>query len=259
MKHLNLIIFTLSIITSCFCLKTTAQNTSIVEKGFHQELSKRTFKNVHELWDELLQKHVSSDGIVNYNSFKTEHEKLLDYIYVLSLLKSHDSFQTLPNKEQLAFWINAYNALTVDLIIRNYPIKSIKDIKDPWNQRLWKRVGIKYNLEEIEHEILRKMNEPRIHFAIVCASYSCPKLKNIAYTANRLETQLTNATKGFLADKNRNEISENNLKLSKIFKWFVKDFTVNGSLIDFLNKYSEVKISAKAKKRYVEYNWALNE
>ena len=210
----------------------------------------------HSKWNALLQTHVSDNGNVNYKGFKNDEERLHDYLEYLSENQPKSSS---TKNEKLAYWINAYNAFTIKLIIDNYPIKSIKDIEKPWDKKFIP-IGAKLlSLNHIEHEILRKMNEPRIHFAIVCASYSCPKLKNKAYTANRLETQLTNATKGFLADKNRNEISENNLKLSKIFKWFVKDFTVNGSLIDFLNKHSEVKISAKAKKRYVEYNWALNE
>lgn len=237
---------------------TINAQTTFEDKGFHQELSKREI-TPNQLWDELLKKHVSDEGDVNYESLKNEHKKLLDYIYILGLTYSHESFQSFSKKEKLAFWINAYNALTVDLIIRNYPIKSIKDIKHPWKQRLWKPANINYNLDEIEHEILRNMNEPRIHFAIVCASYSCPKLQNEAFTADRLEDQLTKATKEFLADTSRNEISEKSIKISKIFDWFSKDFTQNGSLIDFLNKYSEVTISPKAKKRFKDYNWDLNE
>jgi hypothetical protein len=102
------------------------------------------------------------------------------------------------------------------------------------------------------------MDEPRIHFAIVCASYSCPKLQNKAFYAENLEEQLTNATKEFLNDFERNEISENDLKLSKIFQWFTKDFKQNGSLIDFLNKYSDIQISETAKIKYKDYNWNLN-
>lgn len=237
---------------------SSAQTTTIDNKGFHQELSKREI-TLHQLWNELLQKHVSDDGNVNYQSFKTDHKKLLDYIYVLDLSYSHKSFESLSKEEKLAYWINAYNALTVDLIIRNYPVKSIKDINNPWKQRLWEFGKNNYNLDEIEHEILRNMNEPRIHFAIVCASYSCPKLQNEAFTAEKLDTQLTKATKEFLADTNRNEISENSIKISKIFDWFSKDFTKNGSLIDFLNLYTEVNISPNAKKRYKDYNWALND
>ncbi|MCK0179787.1 DUF547 domain-containing protein [Flavobacteriaceae bacterium S0862] len=246
------------VLLSCFSNKAIAQSSSQQNMRFHQELSKRTGP-IHLLWGELLQKHVSDDGNVNYKSFKTEHEKLLGYIKVLGLFHSNDIFQTISGEEKLSFWINAYNALTVDLIIRNYPVKSIKDIKKPWKQRLWEPANINYNLDEIEHEILRNMNEPRIHFAIVCASYSCPKLQNKAFTAENLETQLTAATKEFLADTNRNEISENSIKISKIFDWFLKDFTKNGSLIDFLNQYSDINISPNAKKRYKDYNWELND
>jgi len=210
----------------------------------------------HTLWNTILKKHASSDGNVNYKALKSDSSKLIAYI---NLLSKNTPSKSWSKEEKLAYWINAYNSLTVDLIIRNYPIKSIKDIKNPWKQRLWDFGDKNYNLDEIEHEILRNMDEPRIHFAIVCASYSCPKLQNEAFTADGLEAQLTNATKEFLADTNRNEISEKSIKISKIFDWFSKDFTQNGSLIDFLNRYSGVTISPKAKKRFKDYNWDLNE
>jgi len=210
----------------------------------------------HDIWNSLLQKHVSENGNVDYKGFKSDKAELYTYIEYLQNLP--------PNKlssrnQTIAYWINAYNAFTVDLILRNYPLQSIKDIKDPWDQRLWK-IGSKwYNLNDIEHQILRKMDEPRIHFAIVCASVSCPKLQKTAFTANDLETQLTKATKEFISDKTKNIISENNIKLSKIFKWFSKDFKTNGNLIDFLNQYSEVTISSEAKKSFLDYNWDLND
>lgn len=210
----------------------------------------------HNEWDKLLKEYVSESGKVNYESFKRDKSKLREYI---NYLKDHQPTKAWMKNQKLAYWINAYNALTIDLILRNYPTKSIKDIKDPWDQRLW-QFGDKWlNLNDIEHQILRKMNEPRIHFAIVCASVSCPKLQNEAFTASNLEEQLTNATKEFLADKSKNDISQNNLKLSKIFKWFKKDFEQEGSLIDFLNQYSTVIISDSAKKSYKDYNWDLNE
>jgi hypothetical protein len=216
-------------------------------------------KNVnfnHGIWADLLQSHVSENGNVDYIAFKADNAKLQEYINVLAENVPNNSW---ANEEKLAYWINAYNALTVDLILRNYPVESIKDINNPWKQRLWEFGKNNYNLDEIEHEILRNMNEPRIHFAIVCASYSCPKLQNEAFTAEKLDQQLTKATKEFLTDKNRNEISENSITISKIFDWFSKDFTKNGSLIDFLNLYTKVNISPNAKKRYKDYNWALND
>lgn len=211
----------------------------------------------HNSWNTLLQKHVTKDGVVNYKGFKKDHAQLQSYISSLS--DDSDSHKTWSKEDKLAYWINVYNALTVDLILRNYPIKSIKDIKKPWDQRLWMIGYLRQNLNDIEHKILRKMGEPRIHFAINCASFSCPPLLNEAFTAEKLESQLTQVTKAFLADSKRNTITPNKLELSKIFKWFSKDFKQNGSLIDFLNRYSDIKINENAKKSYKEYDWNLNE
>ena len=200
---------------------------------FHQDLKKHE-RSLHFLFDELLKKYVSDNGNVDYEGFKNSREKLLGYISILQ--NTFPKFDKLkPSKEQkLAYWINTYNALTIDLILQNYPLKSIKDIDKPWDQRLWKFGNKWLNLNDIEHQILRKMDEPRIHFAIVCASFSCPKLQNTAFTVSDIETQLTTATKEFLDDSTKNYISQNNLRLSKILKWFAKDFKTNGSLIEFL-------------------------
>lgn len=210
----------------------------------------------HSDWHKLLQLNVTAQGKVNYKAFKANRKQLNNYIISLSGQMPDDTW---TKNDVLAYWINAYNALTVDLIVRNYPVKSIKDIKDPWDQRLWKLGDKWYNLNEIEHQILRKMNEPRVHFAIVCASFSCPKLQNYAFTATDLETQLTESTKAFLADTNRNVITEDQLKLSKIFQWFTKDFKQNGSLLDFINAYTSININPNAKISYLDYNWDLNE
>lgn len=210
----------------------------------------------HSTWNNLLQKYVSKQGHVNYKALKNNRKELLNYITLLSKNKPTDSWS---KEDKLAYWINAYNAMTIDLILRHYPIKSIKAIEKPWQQRFWKLGAKWYNLDEIEHQILRKMDEPRIHFAIVCASYSCPKLQNQAFTALKIEEQLTQATKEFLSDSERNSISENEIQLSRIFQWFSKDFKQNGSLIGFLNQYSDIEISTKAKKTFKDYNWDLNE
>lgn len=213
-------------------------------------------KPKHDSFNKLLSMFVSKEGFVNYKDLKKRQLNLQKYIFYLG--------ENLPTEnwtksDILAFWINAYNAMTIDLILRYYPVKSIKDIKDPWQQRFWKLGEKWYNLEDIEHQILRKMDEPRIHFAIVCASISCPKLLNEVYTSENLEQQLTNATRDFLSDTSRNFISKDKLELSKIFQWFTKDFKQNGSLIDFLNLYSNIEISSKAKTNYKDYNWDLNE
>ncbi|WP_460217806.1 DUF547 domain-containing protein [Psychroserpens sp. MEBiC05023] len=211
----------------------------------------------HDVWNELLQKHVSDQGNVNYKGFKTDNTKFYGYLNVLSETPPQDSWS---KDETLAYWMNVYNAFTIKLILDNYPVQSIKDIKGPWNHRFIK-IGDKwYTLNDVEHRIIRKMDEPRIHFALVCAAVSCPRLYNKAFTEANLETDLEALTREFLNDTSKNELSENSIKLSKIFKWYGGDFKTNGNnLIDFLNQYSEVKISRNAKKSYKDYNWDLNE
>lgn len=210
----------------------------------------------HKAWDGLLKAHVNEAGNVNYKALKENPQALNSYLSDLSDNPPKDSDS---RNQKLAYWINAYNAFTLKLIVDHYPLKSIKDIKNPWDKKFFKIGDTDMSLNHIEHEILRKMNAPRIHFAIVCASYSCPKLQNEAFNAANLEQQLTDATKEFLADRNRNEISEKSIKISKIFDWFAKDFKNDGGLIDFLNQYSDITISSKAKKRFKDYNWALND
>ena len=210
----------------------------------------------HSLWTNLLQKHVSNEGNVNYKGFKTDRSSLQNYIKHLSDNMPDERWS---KNETLAYWINAYNALTVDLILRHYPIKSIKDIKKPWDQRYWKLGNKWHNLNEIEHQILRKMNDPRIHFAIVCASFSCPKLENTAYESANLDTQLTHATKTFINDPKRNTVTPNNLEISKIFSWFSKDFGGSGNIINYINKYADISIPNNTTKRYKTYDWALND
>jgi hypothetical protein len=211
----------------------------------------------HQKWDDLLQKNVSSSGNVNYKGFQKQEGILDSYL--------NDLAKEIPQKNwsknaTLAYWINVYNAFTVKLILNNYPTKSIKDISDPWGKKFFTLANKKYSLEEVEHEILRKMNEPRIHFAINCASYSCPNLLNEAFTEAKIESQLERTAKSFINDKSKNSISSNEIKISEIFNWFSGDFkTKNSGIIDFLNKYSTIKINKKAKVKYLDYNWKLNE
>ncbi|WP_298892701.1 DUF547 domain-containing protein [uncultured Psychroserpens sp.] len=211
----------------------------------------------HSAWNELLQKHVSEQGNVNYKGFKEDKTVFYAYLDLLSEIPPQDSWS---KDETLAYWMNVYNAFTVKLILDNYPTKSIKDISGPWSHRFI-RIGEKwYTLNDVEHRIIRKMDEPRIHFALVCAAVSCPRLYNKAFTEKDLEADLDLLTRGFLSDTSKNELSENSIKLSRIFKWYGGDFKSKGkTLIDFLNQYSDVKISAKAKKSYKDYNWSLNE
>ncbi|WP_103069575.1 DUF547 domain-containing protein [Aquimarina sediminis] len=210
----------------------------------------------HQLWNSLLQKHVSDKGIVNYKGFKKDRQELKAYLDKLS--------KNIPKKDwtksdKLAYWINLYNAFTIQLIINNYPLKSIKDIKAPWDFRFIKLETKWYTLNDIEHRILRKMGDPRIHFGINCASFSCPLLLNKAFTSQNVDSELEKLTVNFINDPIRNVITENSVQLSKIFTWFAKDFRTDGSLINFLNKYSKVTIKDNAKRSFKKYNWDLNE
>lgn len=215
-----------------------------------------TIKTIdHSNFDQLLKKYVTSDGHVDYKGLNKERKKLRTY---LTLIKNNYPEDSWTKNELLAYYMNAYNAMTIDLILRNYPTESIKDIKNPWEQRYW-QIGDKWiNLEEIEHQILRKMDDPRIHFGINCASFSCPPLMNEAFTADKVDSQLEKLAIQFVNDSKRNSITADRVEISNIFKWFKKDFTQEGDIVDFLNKYSKVKINANARVRYMDYNWNLN-
>lgn len=212
--------------------------------------------SIHQSFDQLLKLYVSKEGIVNYNGFVKQKEDLGKYIELLAVNMPIDLW---TKEDVLAYWMNAYNAMTIDLIIRNYPLESIKDLKDPWMQRLWKLGDKLYNLDEIEHQILREMGDPRIHFGINCASFSCPPLLNEAFIGKNVDSQLNSLAFKFVNDPLRNTINENSIEISKIFSWFSKDFKENGSIIDFLNLYSKTHIQPNAKIRYKDYNWNLNE
>ncbi|HSF53240.1 MAG TPA: DUF547 domain-containing protein [Algoriphagus sp.] len=221
----------------------------------------------HQIWNQLVKVHVKPDGKVDYRGFIRDKPKLEQYLTLLS--DNAPDRKTWSKNQQLAYWINAYNAFTVKLIVDNYPVKSIRDlgpelkiplIKDVWHYKFFKIGGVESSLDEIEHSILRKeFDEPRIHFAINCASVSCPPLLNEAFTAENIEAQLSKVATTFINDSSRNKISPDQAQISSIFSWFKGDFTKNGSLIDFLNKYSKVKLKPNAKISHLDYNWNLNE
>jgi len=210
----------------------------------------------HTTWNQLLKKHVSDQGKVDYLGFKKDLIELNAYLDWLSKSKPSETW----SKDQLmAFWINAYNALTIKLIVDRYPISSIKDIYSPWNIKVITIANKTLSLNNIEHDILRKMGDPRIHFGIVCASISCPKLQNEAFNTQNTNRLLNKASKEFLADSTKNELTTDAAELSKIFKWFAKDFKQEGSLIDFLNKFADIRIASNATISFKDYNWGLNE
>ena len=219
----------------------------------------------HDIWDNLLKEHVNKDGSVDYQGFIKDSNELNRYLTILS--SNHPNVAHWSPAESMAYWINAYNAFTVKLVVDNYPVESIKDIKrgipmvnSVWDIKFIEIEGKDYDLNKIEHGILRKdYAEPRIHFAINCASISCPVLRPEAYIPEKLEEQLADQTRLFLADPSRNVLTRDEVSISKIFSWFKGDFTKEGNLIDFLNAQDIVEIDEGASVKFLEYDWRLNE
>ena len=220
-----------------------------------------------DAWTSLLQKHVGKDGLVDYPGFKADKDKLQAYLNILSENSPANSWST---NDKIAYWLNAYNAFTIKLIIDHYPVKSIKDLggkhqviffNTPWDIKFFSIGGKTMTLNRIEHRILRQeFREPRIHFALNCASLSCPKLRREAYDGSKLDEQLTDQAKEFLSDKSRNQLDPKTPKLSAIFSFYGKDIKKwsGKSVIGFINQYASVKIDENAEVDYLDYNWNLN-
>lgn len=257
-----------------FLLLLTTVSTSII--GLTALNARAEFDHTHKNWTSQLQKYVSlkdQQSTVNYKALKKDTAALNQYLHSLEAVTQEQFNQFSPN-QKLAFLINAYNAFTVKLIVDNYPVKSIKDIgsllTSPWKIKFFSILGEERNLDNVEHDMIRKwFNEPRIHFAVVCASVGCPALRNEAFTALSLDQQLEEASKNFLADKTRNRYNSGakKLEISSIFKWYGKDFVKkHGSLEAFLaprittNPDDQTAIrEKKASIAYLDYDWSLNE
>jgi hypothetical protein len=196
------------------------------------------FDHTHEPWTRLLSKHVvlRADGNaskVDYAGMASDRAALNDYLARLSSLDS-SSFARLDTRQQLAFLINAYNAFTIELILTRYPrLASIKDLgslwQSPWKKRFFSLLGNETSLDDIENGMLRRpgrFDDPRIHFAINCASIGCPALRPEAYGAQQLDTQLDAQAATFLADRARNRWNpeRQRLEVSMLFDWFGDDF-----------------------------------
>lgn len=219
----------------------------------------------HDAWNEQLQQFVSKEGQVNYKAWLKERDALKNYLQSLS---AHPPYKGWSKNQQLAYWINAYNAFTIDLILQHYPIKSIKAIgrkiqipmlNSVWDWKFFEIGGIPYDLNMIEHQILRsEFQEPRIHFALNCASGSCPILRREAYNAEALEQQLEEQAKTFINDPKRNAISEG--RISAIFNYYKKDFEEDAEdLHSYIARYSDGELASAQKLKYKTYDWSLNE
>jgi len=261
-KYIVLVCVTALTLQSCSLLSAAGitsqgQPTKEVEGTLTSTTANSAVNVDHSQWTQLLQKHVGPKGMVDYKAFQKD-EKMLDAY--LDMLASKDPNNDWSVQELLAFYINLYNAQTVKLILENYPTESIKDIDSPWTKGRARVGGRELSLGGIENGILRKMNEPRIHFAINCASISCPKLLDEAYTASKINEQLNRVTKDFINGP-MNDISENKAELSSIFKFYPDDWKVDGkvNITRYINQYSDTKLNPDAKLTYKNYDWGLNE
>ena len=193
----------------------------------------------HSEWDALLKTHVvefngGKSTRVKYAEFKKNPAPLKAYLDKTSKV-TEQQFQAWGKPEQLAFLINVYNAYTVDLVLTKYPdLKSIKDVggvfSSPWKKAFIPLFGKTVSLDTIEHDMIRgegRYNDPRIHFAVVCASIGCPALRNEAFVPAKIEQQLEDNAVRFLSDRQRNRFNTQTgqLEVSKIFNWYEKDFT----------------------------------
>lgn len=223
----------------------------------------------HSLFHELLQKYVDQDGNVDYETWKkTDSRNLNRYLARMGGVDAG----SLGRDERMAYWINVYNALTIRGMLEFYPLKSIKEkVSRLGGFNIWDDYpvllkGEEYSLNHIEHKILRKMGDPRIHFAIVCASKGCPRLRSEAYTGSSLNGQLEDNARDFFsrAQNFRVDAAKSALYLSSILKWFGEDFGKNDT--EVLREISQwiqdpaAKSLAErgAKVRYLDYDWSLN-
>jgi hypothetical protein len=216
-------------------------------------------------YGELLKKYVRG-GKVDYAGLKKEEAKLDRYLKILENVGP----ERLSRNEQFAFYANAYNAWTIKLILSGYPgVTSIKDlgslIKSPWKKKIVRIDGEVISLDHVEHKILRpRYKDPRVHFAINCAAKSCPPLRPEPFSGNILDRQLGDSTRSFINDPKSYKLEDNELYISRIFKWFSEDFNddVFGFFLKYANGNLKKELEAKSERinvKYLDYDWSLNE
>ncbi|MAF27103.1 MAG: DUF547 domain-containing protein [Gemmatimonadota bacterium] len=217
----------------------------------------------HAPFDELLSEYVAADG-VDYEAWSASSTDLAALDSYIASVAAKDP-ATLSGDAALAAWINLYNALTLQLILTHYPLDGIRDLRKPWDRKLVTVAGQERTLNDIEHGIIRKtFSEPRIHFAVNCASKGCPPLRPGAYTADALDAQLEEQTIAFLRTAPDNFMDEKgDLHLSKILDWYAGDFEkAAGSVASFVGRYREdvsrALDSGKVRVRHESYDWSLN-
>ena len=214
-------------------------------------------------WDATLKKTVSGEGFVNYNAIAATGK--IDSI--IELIAATDPKSLVTTTDKLTFYINSYNALVIKTILDGKSPSNIFSRISFFNGPEYNVAGQSVNLNDLEHKVIRPLNEPRIHFALVCAALSCPKLLNTIYTAPKLEKQFNNATRQFINNIDRNHFDRENkvAHLSKIFDWFSEDFQLNGSSIpSFIAGHvndkalAEELLEGNYKIEHNNYDWSLN-
>ncbi|MCM2370204.1 DUF547 domain-containing protein [Aporhodopirellula aestuarii] len=230
----------------------------------------------HQDWNTLLKRYVDANGNVNYTAWQSSAADVQTLDRYLAQLSAAAPQSQTSDAARLAFWINAYNAVTIRGILREYPTTSIRNhTAKLFGYNIWKDLlltvgGEPYSLDQIEHQLLRKLGEPRIHFAIVCASRSCPRLMAEAYTADKLEFQLTSNTKAFFANSGnfRYNPARQTFHLSSILDWFGEDFgRDDAALLRTIAPYlptreaydAAMTVSSSPSLSYLAYDWRLND
>jgi hypothetical protein len=226
----------------------------------------------HSAYDALLQRYVNDQGRVAYAAWKASAADVTALDDYLARLGCVNRARPAPSAAQLAYWVNAYNAVTLRGILREYPTTSIRNHTAKYGYNLWKDLllwvdGAEYSLDDVEHAVLRKMGEPRIHFAIVCASVGCPPLRNRAYTAADLDRQLTANAGRFFANPNnfRADAATRTVFLSQLLQWYGTDFgPTPAEQLRVLRRYLPSAetldwLDGGASVRYLDYDWGLND
>lgn len=254
-KHLSVLLILAITLFAC------KNDKGLPSKEKEQDLSTNLNENIidHSDWEVLLKKYVDTQGYVDYPGFQKDSTKVNTYLDKLAANPPQESW---PIEEQLAYYINIYNAGTVKLITRHNMPGSIRDIsvdgKGPWQIEFLTIGDKKISLGTVEKAILQPMKEPRIHFAINCASESCPKLLREAYTAKNVEELMERATKEFMNGP-KNEIKKDTAMVSSIFEFYPADFKVKKpSIREYINQYSKIKIGEDTPIKYIPYDWSLN-
>ncbi len=267
----------------CIAILAVSMETQASEKA-----SESSFH--YNDYNQVLQNYVDEENLVDYESLKANPENLNSYLKRIAEVKPNE-FQSWPGDVRLAFWINAYNAITLKVIIDHYPIKaswigslrfpknSIRHIDGVWDEITHTVMGRSMTLNQIEHETIRKnFNEPRIHFAVNCASIGCPKLRREPYVASKLDSQLDDQVTELMNDPEKFRVESNTLYLNKILYWYGEDFVgqysanerfthlgkTERAVANFFYQYmsggqKQMLEGTQFSVSYLDYDWSLNE